>query len=205
MSALSYPTQYESDVVLRDGSTVRLRPIRPNDGDAVRTLYERVSRDSLRFRFFGIPAACDEEVSRLLSADHDNKFVLIAEAGDRVAGVALYIRDPKSPERAEVAFTIADALHGRGIGTRMLETLASIARGHHIRTFDAYVLQDNQRMMGVFLDSGFAVERRLEGGVFHVALSLEPTAVYEAKAAERSQSAATASRASYRLLGGNVR
>ena len=193
MSTLPYPTQYESDVVLRDGSTVRLRPIRPNDGDGLRTLYERVSPESLRFRFFGIPAGSDEEVSRLLCADHDNEFVLIAEAGDRVAGVAVYFRDPKSPERAEVAFTIADALHGRGIGTRMLETLADIARGHHIRTFDAYVLQDNQRMMGVFLDSGFAVERRLEGGVFHVALTLEPTAVYEAKAAGRSQSAATAS------------
>ena len=47
-----------------------------------------------------------------------------------------------------------------------------IAREHGIQTFDAYVMPDNQRMMRVFRDSGFEVERRLEGGTFHVALSL---------------------------------
>ena len=52
-------------------------------------------------------------------------------------------------------------------------------------------------MLHVFRDSGFEVERRLEGGIFHVALSLAPTALYEAKAAERSQLAATASMRSF--------
>ena len=189
----AYPAQYESDVVLRDGSTLRLRPVRPDDGEGLCELHDRLSRESLYFRHFATSSSSAPEVSRLLRADHDNEFVLVAESGERLSGVASYSRNPTSPERAEVAFAIADALQGRGVGTRMLETLADIARDHHIRTFDAYVLRDNERMKDVFVDSGFEVERRLEGGVFHVVLSLEHTVAYEAKAAERSRVAATAS------------
>jgi acetyl coenzyme A synthetase (ADP forming)-like protein len=192
-----YPARYESDVVLRDGSTLRLRPIRPADREELLAMYARLSPESRRFRFFGSGDVVDAEVSRLLAADYDHEFVLVAEAGGRISGVALYFRNPKAPDRAEVAFAIADALQGRGVGTRMLEVLAAIAREHRIRTFDAYALHDNRQMLQVFLDSGFETERQLEGGVFHVVLALEPTADSEARAAERSQSAARASLKSF--------
>ena len=192
-----YPARYESDVVLRDGSTLRLRPIRTADRDELLAMYARLSPESRRFRFFGTGDLVEPEVSRLLAADYDNEFVLVAEAGGRISGVALYFRDPTAPDRAEVAFAVADALQGRGVGTRMLEVLAAIAREHRIRTFDAYALHDNRQMLQVFLDSGFETERRLEGGVFHVALALEPTADSEARAARRSQSAARASLKSF--------
>jgi acetyl coenzyme A synthetase (ADP forming)-like protein len=192
-----YPAQYESDVVVRDGSTVRLRPVRPDDAEALRALHERLSADSQYFRFFAPSAGSPSEVPRLLRADYQDEFVLVAESAGRLSGVASYSRDPSSPHRAEVGFTIADVLQGRGVGTRMLETLADIARRHGIRTFDAYVLQDNDRMMRVFIDSGFEIERRIEGGMFHVVLSLEPTPVYETMAAARSHVAATASMKSF--------
>ena len=190
---MRYPAEYESDVVLRDGSTLRLRPVRPGDREGLLALYGRLSPDSRWFRFFGTTSGDEAEVSRLLGADHDSDFVLIAEAGGRISGVALYFRDPNAPDRAEVAFAIADALQGRGVGTRMLEVLAGIARDHRIATFDAYVLQDNRQMLQVFLDSGFETERRLEGGMFRVVLSLARTPLSDARAAERSRSAATAS------------
>jgi RimJ/RimL family protein N-acetyltransferase len=150
-----YPAQYESDVVARDGSTVHLRPVRPDDAEALRALYGRLSVDSVLFRFHGPVADFSSEVSRLLRCDYDNIFVLVAEAGGHVSGIAAYFRDERVPTRAEVAFTIGDALQGHGVGTRMLEVLADIARDHRIHTFDAYVLYDNERMMRVFLDSGF--------------------------------------------------
>ena len=192
-SVSAYPSQYESDVVLRDGSTLRLRPVRPDDADGLRALHDRLSVESRRFRFFAPLRDSEDEVSRLLRADHVNNFTLVAETAHRLVGVATYSRDEHAPDRAEVAFAIADPLQGRGIGTRMLDTLAGIARDHRIEIFDAYVLLDNQRMMRVFLDSGFEIARRLEGGSFHVTLSIEPTAQYEARCARRSQSAATAS------------
>ena len=78
------PQQYESDVVLRDGSTLRLRPVRPGDREGVLALHNRLSRKSLRSRFFGIPSSTDGEVSRLLRAEQEDEFVLVAEAGKRL-------------------------------------------------------------------------------------------------------------------------
>src|SRR5688572_6383270 len=112
---MTYPVQYESDVVLRDGSTLRLRPVRSGDRDGLLALYDRLSPESRRFRFFATAAANEVEVERLLRADPDRDFVLVAEAGGRISGVALYLRDSKSPDRAEVAFAVADALQGRGV------------------------------------------------------------------------------------------
>ncbi len=194
---MTYPTQYECDVVLRDGSTIRLRPIRPEDRGELLRLYDRLSPESRRFRFFATASGNDAEVTRLLRADRKNDCVLVAEAGGHISGVAVYFREPQAPDRAEVALAIADALQGRGVGTRMLEVLAGIARDHRITTFDAYVLQDNRRMMQVFRDSGLETHCQLEGGVFHVVLALEPTAQFETRAAERSQAAASASMKSF--------
>jgi acetyl coenzyme A synthetase (ADP forming)-like protein len=192
-STFAYPAQYECDVVTRDGSTIHLRPLRSDDAAGLRALYERLSVTSIYFRFHAPLADCSSEVARLLRCDYEKEFVLIAEAGGRLSGMAAYFRNDEFPNRAEAAFTIADALQGHGVGTRMLEVLASIARDHQIQTFDAYVLHENKSMMQVFLDSGFEVQRRLEGGVVHVVLSLRPTPVYEAKAAQRSHTAAVAS------------
>ena len=61
-----YPVEYESDVVLRDGSTLRVRPIRSDDRDELLAFYGRLSRESLHFRFFGIPGENEAEVARLL-------------------------------------------------------------------------------------------------------------------------------------------
>jgi acetate---CoA ligase (ADP-forming) len=185
--------EYRSDIVLRDGSTLLLREARPSDAAALGAFHDQLSQESRYFRFFTVPKSTAAEVSRLIHADGGNDVVLIGESGGKITAVASYTRDPKNPDRAEVAFAIADALQGRGVGTRLLETLADIARPRRIRLFDAYVLGDNLRMMRVFEDSGFQIERRLSGGVFHVVLSLELVAGYEARAARRSQTAATAS------------
>jgi acetyl coenzyme A synthetase (ADP forming)-like protein len=188
-----YPIEYESDVVVRDGSTLRLRPARAGDGPALCEFFDRLSDESWHARFFRARGAMPAEAPRLAAVDYDNEFTLVAEAGGRLSGVASYSRNPRVRDRAEVAFAVANALQGRGVGTRMLDVLAGIARDRGIRTFDAYVLQDNDRMMRVFLDSGFELDQRLDGGVVSVTLSLRPTPRYESLAAERSQAAATAS------------
>jgi RimJ/RimL family protein N-acetyltransferase len=187
-AAVGNSREHQSDVVLRDGSTLTLRQVRPGDRDALLAFYRGLSPQSRWFRYFGSIATDDSEVERLLRPDRGSQFVLVAETGGRITGVALYVRDEKVPDHAEIAFAVADALQGRGVGTRMLDVLAGIAREHRITIFDAYVLPDNRQMLQVFFDSGFETARRLDGGVFHVVLTLAPTAVSEARAAERSQS-----------------
>jgi acetate---CoA ligase (ADP-forming) len=194
MTAIAYPAHYETDIVLRDGSTLRLRPIKPDDADGLRSLHSRLSTQSVYFRFFApIPELTEERAREFATVDYHDSFALVGELAGRIVAVARYYRDAKDPSRAEVAFVTEDALQGRGIASRMLERLAEIARDHQVTIFEAYVLGDNRKMMDVFIKSGFEVERRLDGGVFHVTFPITPTDVSEERAAERAQAAATAS------------
>jgi acetate---CoA ligase (ADP-forming) len=192
MSTTALTFQYSADVVLRDGSTVHLRPIRPDDDGRLLDLLHRMSADALYYRFLSVPRIDREKAQEMVRVDTERQRVLVAEyAGTIVATAGYYLSG--HPDSAEVAFAVADSWRGRGIGTRMLECLADIGRRGGIRTFDAYVLGENRRMMDVFLESGFAVSRRLDRGVFHVSLDLELSPTFTERAAERSQLAAAAS------------
>lgn len=189
-----YPARYESDILLRDGSSLHLRPIKPDDLNPLMDFHKRLSPRSVYFRYFSpLPDLGEDRARALTNVDYEDTFALVGELAGRLVGVARYYRDQKNHDRAEVAFLIEDALQGRGIATRMLERLAEIAREKGINTFEAYVLGDNRKMMDVFLHTGFEVERRLDGGVFQVAFPIASTPEYEEKAALRSQLAAKAS------------
>jgi acetyl coenzyme A synthetase (ADP forming)-like protein len=181
------------DIVLRDGSTLALRPGREADAGALLKFFDNLTPQSRYQRFLGFPLLDQSRVRHLLAADTPGGMALVGEVSGQVVAFAGFYRTSAGSDRAEVAFAIADALQGRGIGTRMLEQLADTARRRGIRTFDASVLADNRRMLDVFFDCGYPVTSRLEGGVVHVILGLEPTPSFVEKAAERAQHAATAS------------
>jgi acetate---CoA ligase (ADP-forming) len=179
------------DIVLRDGSTLLVRDLTPDDRDKLQHLFAQLSHDSLYFRFFRIPAV-DVEITRLFAAGPDDA-VLVAETDSRLVAVASWIRDRTKTDRAEVAFAIADVAQGKGIGTALLEALADRGRGEGLDKFDAYVLSTNDRMMRVFLDSGFTLSQELDAGVFRVTLALKETPEHETRAAARARRAAAAS------------
>ncbi len=194
MTVNPYPSFEERDVVLRTGSTLRLRPIRPDDAGALLALYERLSPDSLYFRFFSLRHVDTAAAARFCNVDYDGQFALVGDAGGRIVAIAHYFRLPKHPGRAEVAFAVEDALQGQGVGTRLLERLAEVARSHGIRSFEADVMTENLRMIDVFRKCGFAAEeRRFEGGVEKILLDIAPTPAYETHVADRSEKAAFAS------------
>lgn len=183
----------ESDVVLRNGKTLHVRPVRAADRDGLLDLFRHLSADSLHFRFFDVrkPEAALEATPYAI--DYHDEFGLVGELGGKIESVVHYFRSRKDPERAEVAFTVSDRLQGCGVGTRLLERLAEVARERGITTFVAEVLEDNRKMMDVFLDSGFTVTRKSDEGAVRVVLSLERTAEFEEKSADRAQKAASAS------------
>src|SRR5262245_9383430 len=191
--SMTAPTfEYSADIVLRDGSTVHLRPIRPDDDGRLLDLLHRMSEDALYYRFLSVPRIDRHKAQEMVRVDPERQRVLIAEyAGTIVATAGYYLAG--QADRAEVAFAVADSWRGRGVGTRMLECLAEIGRRAGVRTFDAYVLGENRRMMDVFLESGFAATRRLDHGVFHVSLDLEISPSFTERSAQRSQLAAAAS------------
>jgi acetate---CoA ligase (ADP-forming) len=183
---------YSADVVLKDGSTVHFRPIHAEDDERLLELLQRMSEEALYYRFLTIPKVDRERAQQLARVDADRQRVLVADFADEIVATAGYYVGAHA-DRAEVAFAVADAWRGRGIGTRMLECLAEIGRRSGIRVFDAYVLGENRRMMDVFLESGFAVTRQLDHGVFHVSLDLELSPTFTERAAQRSELAAAAS------------
>jgi acetyl coenzyme A synthetase (ADP forming)-like protein len=170
-----YPARWESDVVLADGGTVRLRPVRPDDDERLLALYERLSDESIYLRFFSpVPRPTAAQLEQLTNVDYDARFALVAQFGDNLLAIARY--DRVAPDEAEVAFTVQDDQQGRGLGTLMLEHLAVVARAHGILTFSADTLPSNTRMLNVFRDAGWIAERRFIEGTVHVRFSIEPTA-----------------------------
>ena len=157
--SVTYPHEREADVVLRDGSTVHVRPVRVDDDVRIREFLKELSPESIGFRFFGVPDL--EWVTRWsVDVDYADRFALVVVSGATPAIVAhaAYIRT--GPSRAEVAFLVADAWHGHGIATILLAHLAAIAELHGITTFTAEVLPHNHKMIEVFRESGFPVDMR---------------------------------------------
>ena len=168
------PEHWAADVVLSDGGTVHVRPIRPDDADRLRDLHGRLSPEAVYYRFFTpMPRLSDTMVERLVNVDYRERMAIVAILGDKFIAVARY--DHIDTDRAEVAFVVDDTHQGRGLGTLMLEHLAVIARANGIGRFEAQTLSDNQAMLRVFRGAGFEVKRRFDGGVVEVEFSIAPT------------------------------
>src|SRR4051812_30630979 len=114
----------DADVVLRDGSTLRLRAATPDDLAAVCDLYARLSVESLRRRFGGMHHPDVAELSAVCAACGDDRLTLVGVRGARIVGVVQYARRPERPTHADIAFVVDDELQGLGAGTRMLEQLS---------------------------------------------------------------------------------
>ena len=194
--SIRYPSEREAHVALRDGSTVHVRPVRSEDREAIRAFLETVSRESIAFRFFGLPQP-EWIVNWSLDVDYVDRFALVAETGDPPAIVAhaAYIRE--SPDRAEVAFLVADAWQSRGISTILLAHLAALAEHQGIATLTAEVLPANHRMVQVFRESGFPVDLRATADAISLELptSLSPAGL--ARFEERERLAAVAALRSF--------
>jgi acetate---CoA ligase (ADP-forming) len=165
------------DIQLRDGSTVRVRPVRADDAPAIHTFLAGLTADSIASRFFALPNL--EWATRWsIDFEHDDRFALVAETGTprRIVAHAGYVE--AGPQRAEVAFVVADELQGRGVSTILLAHLAGVAAARGVATFTAEVLPANHRMIEVFRDCGFPIELRSEPGSITVEFptSLSPEA-----------------------------
>jgi acetate---CoA ligase (ADP-forming) len=184
------------DVILRDGRTLRLRPPRGDDTEALLDFFGSLSERSRYLRFHGFTQVGPKLVEPLLEPDWDERGALLGtlaeEDEERVVAVANYVR-LRDPSLAEVAFAVADAHQRRGIGTRLLEQLAARAAAVGIERFVAEVLPDNRDMVGVFEAAGFELTRELEGGELEVEFPIAPTERYESLVAERDHLAVTAS------------
>ena len=188
-----YPPSWEADVVLRDGHTVRVRPIVPADAGALVRFHERQSPESVYFRFFSPrPRLSDKEVDHFTHVDHRDRVAFVAVLGDDIIGVARYERYTGT-DTAEVAFFIDDDHNGRGLATVMLEFLAAAGHERGLRRFAASTLPNNRKMLAVFAAAGYEVASHLEDGVIEVAFDIRPTEQLVAAMERRERLAEAAS------------
>ncbi|HWJ53482.1 MAG TPA: GNAT family N-acetyltransferase, partial [Propionibacteriaceae bacterium] len=169
-----YPREWEADVLLTDGGTAHLRPIRASDAARMVAFYERVSPESKYLRFFApYPKLTERDVRRFTEVDYVDRVALIVTLGEEMIAVGRY--DRTQDGEAEVAFLIEDAHQGRGIGQLLLEHLAEAARERGITRFVAEVLPQNRRMAQVFSDAGYRMSKGIEDGVLNVEFPILPT------------------------------
>ncbi len=147
-------------VTLRDGSRVVIRPIEPDDRDALVDGFERLSEESRYRRFFGaVSQLRPKDLDYLTRVDHHDHEALVAmdpETGQG-AGVARFVRT--EPETAEPAIVVVDDWQGRGLATVLLDALVERAREEGIRRFDAPVLATNADAIRVLERIGHTTKR----------------------------------------------
>ncbi len=149
---------------------VHLRPIRPDDADAVVAFHHRQSPESLYYRYFSPkPSLTAEEVEHLTSADHVHNMAFVAFDGDLLIGIGRYDL-LRGGNEAEVAFQADEEHRGRGLATVFLEYLIAAARAAGLDGLVAQVLPDNRRMLKVFERAGFDAHRQFADGVIEVEL-----------------------------------
>ena len=158
----------DGDVVLRDGSTVRIRVMRPADEPSLLALLQSLSEESRWLRFYSSVSGSALAIEAHREANLDHTFGLLAFSGaeERVVGHAFYA--VVDDHCAEVAFTIANDFQGRGLGTMLLGQLAEIAAANGIQVFEAEVVAANHTMLHVFRASGFPIEVSATAGQLHV-------------------------------------
>lgn len=188
----AYPAHWAADVVLRDGGTAHLRPITPQDADALQEFHLAQSPESVYLRFFApMPRLSERDLARFTNVDHVDRVAIVAVVAGRIVGVGRYDRTGR--RTAEVAFNISDHHQGRGLGSVLLEHLAAAARERGIHRFEAEVLPQNRKMVGVFRDAGYEVSNRFDDGVISVAFAIDPTERSMAVMAAREHRAEAAS------------
>ncbi|HET6877827.1 MAG TPA: GNAT family N-acetyltransferase [Jatrophihabitans sp.] len=157
-----------------------IRPVRPSDAELLAEGFTRLSPESRRFRFLaGKPQLSADELRRLTDVDHrDHEAVGALDPRDgRGVGVARFVRCADDPAAAEVAVTVVDAWHGRGVGTALMRRLVARANEEGITRFVALIAADNYAVLALLRSVGG--EMRLtehDGQTLELSVELAPSA-----------------------------
>ncbi|MCW8848170.1 MAG: bifunctional acetate--CoA ligase family protein/GNAT family N-acetyltransferase [Sedimenticola sp.] len=166
MAIHPYPSHLVNRLHLSDGTTLTIRPIRPEDADIEQEFVRSMSPEAKYFRFMQtIDELTPEMLARFTQPDYDREMALIAvitEEGIRTQlGVARYTVNPDS-QSCEFALAVLDTKRRMGIGSRLMEALMEAARNRGIRMMEGEVLSDNNKMLSLMRRLGFAIRNSPE-------------------------------------------
>jgi acetyltransferase len=149
-----YPKELEEVLSLPDGRTFLLRPVRPEDEPAFQALFEKLSPEDIRMRFFAPKKALSHPfAARLTQIDYDREMALVlAEPGtagrSEVFGAVHILADPDG-ERAEYAILLRSDMAGLGLGPLLMRRIIDYSRQTGLRELFGEVLRDNRPMLRI--------------------------------------------------------
>jgi len=158
-----YPSQYVADSVLKDGRTVTVRPIRPEDEPLMVKFHESLSERTVYLRYFHLLSldyrVTHERLTRICFVDYDREMVLVAEhvgagAEREIVAVGRFNRTTSGDE-AETAVLVRDSFQSLGLGTQILRRLVDFARQEKIHRLTAETLGENVEMQQICRKLGF--------------------------------------------------
>lgn len=193
------PPQQSDDagqLTLRDGTVAQLRPARPSDIEALTRFYHELSAESRYRRFLTASMPGPDLIARFAAEISPSSAVTLVVTragaeGERIVATGSYLaRDAKT---AEVAMAVADAFHGKGLGTLLLERLALLAVRNGFTRFWALTSSDSRPMLAVFRESGFELLEHSGRDGIEIDLTIIPTEASVAREELRDRIATVAS------------
>lgn len=153
-----YPEELETTMITKDGAELLIRPTQPTDEEMLSDMFYDLSDQSIINRFFSmLKSMPHRKLQQFCCIDYEHEMTLVAvtKTGPRqkVVGIGSYYLNPAT-DRAEIAFLVADAFQGKGIGTFLMQDLVKIARARKIKGFTAEVLRDNVAMIALMHKAG---------------------------------------------------
>ena len=167
---------YSTDETLRDGTVIGIREIRADDKLLLLDHFRRLTAHSSYLRFFSPRRRFSErDLAAFTELDFIRSVALVGTVRDgdaeRIVGLAQYVVTDRSSSSADLACSVSDDYQGRGIGALLLEQVLRFAREHGVDRFEADVLSENAKMLGLFEQNGLARHRSVDSGVVHLTFS----------------------------------
>jgi len=158
-----YPEKYKTLWKLRNGQTVLLRPVKPEDEPMWLEMFSGWSEETIRYRFFGtikIPLTHEFSAS-CTNIDYDKEIAIVAELEEdgkrKLLGVVRLFTESVM-KTGEIAFVVADALHRQGLGSKLVNYIIEISKDKKHETIHAVILQNNYKAIGLMKKIGFNLE-----------------------------------------------
>lgn len=164
----AYPRALERRMPLKNGETLRIRPILPDDEPRLAELYSRLSRQTAYQRFFTVMRRLPSDwIHCFANVDYRRRLALVAEretvAGVEIVGVGRY--EPSGEEgTGEVAFVLEDGYQGQGLGAVLLDAVVQAGTERGLTRFRAFVLAENRRMLSLLARHMRILESKTEQG-----------------------------------------